>query len=357
MHPYKSQPPQAFWNRSVANTPWRDVAFESGTRKLVRPDTRLATAGSCFASNLLRWLPSLGLTPYYAEQPPAYFSEEEVKAHGYREFAARYGNVYTVRQFRQLIEQALGVREMVECFEEAADGRVVDLLRPHVRDGGFASRAEARTDRAFHLACVRRLLMECEVFVFTLGLTEAWVDGPTGVVFPVCPGTAAGSFDPERHLPVNFGFAEIVADFDWIVAAIRQINPGLHWILTVSPVHLVATHTADSVLVASTYSKSVLRAVCGDLAQRHAHLSYFPSFEIIASPQSFGQYLAGNLRDASDRGVAHVMTVFDRVYVERDAPQAAQAPAAKPVAAGASFFASVEKALKAECDEVYNEPL
>jgi hypothetical protein len=353
-HPYKHQPARAFWNKSVANTPWMQVEFESGPRKIVNPATRLATAGSCFASNLLRFLPGLGLKPFYAEQAPSYFTEDEIKAHGYREFAARYGNVYTVAQFRQLVEQALGAREPIEAFEEV-DGRVFDLLRPHVRPGGFDSVAEARADRLYHLSCVKRLLLECEVFVFTLGLTEAWVDEPTGTVFPVCPGTVAGRFDAERHKPVNYDYPSIAADLHWIVDAVRAVNPGLNWIFTVSPVHLVATHSKHSVIVASTYSKSVLRAVCGEVENRHGNVSYFPSFEIIASPQSYGQYLAGNLRDASDRGVSHVMSVFDRTYVDRGA--AGAAAAAKDAPAAVNFFASVEKALKSECDEIYNEPL
>lgn len=353
-HPYKQQPARAFWNKAVANTPWAQVEFESGPRKIVNPGTKLATAGSCFASNLLRFLPGLGLKPFYAELPPAYFTEDEIKAHGYREFAARYGNVYTVRQFRQLVEQALGARDPIEAFEEV-DGKVFDLLRPHVRPGGFASTAEARADRLYHLACVKRLLLECEVFVFTLGLTEAWVDEPTGTVFPVCPGTVAGTFDPARHKPVNYDYNEIATDFNWVVDAVRAVNPGLNWITTVSPVNLVATHSRHSVVVASTYSKSVLRAVCGAVEQAQPNVSYFPSYEIIAAPQSFGQYLAGNLRDASDRGVSHVMNVFDRVYVDRSAGTAETPAKAEPAAAG--FFASVEKALKSECDEIYNEPL
>ncbi len=353
-HPYKQQPARAFWNKSVVNTPWAQVEFESGPRRIVRPDTRIATAGSCFASNLLRFLPGLGLQPFYTELPPTYFTEDEIKAHGYREFAARYGNVYTVRQFRQLVEQALQVIEPIEAFE-SVEGKVFDLLRPHVRPGGFESVAEARADRLYHLACVKRLLLECEVFVFTLGLTEAWIDESTGTVFPVCPGTVAGSFDPARHKPVNYDYNEIATDLNWVVDAVRAVNPSLNWIITVSPVNLVATHSKHSVVVASTYSKSVLRAVCGAVEQSQPNVSYFPSYEIIAAPQSFGQYLAGNLRDASDRGVSHVMAVFDRVYVARPTGGDEESVKAEPTAAG--FFASVERALKSECDEIYNEPL
>lgn len=351
MHPYQHQPERAFWNKSVANKPWLSVEFESGRHPWVGPQTRLATAGSCFASNLLRFLPGLGLAPFFTEQAPSYFSAEEAKAHGYGEFAARYGNVYTVRQLRQLVEQALGQRETIEAFDEV-DGALYDLLRPHVRPGGFRSLAELRADRRFHLDCVKRLFTECEVFVFTLGLTEAWVDETTGTVFPVCPGTVAGRFDPARHKPVNHDYNAIVTDLNWVVDAVRQVNPAMKWIVTVSPVHLVATHSQKSVIVASTYSKAVLRASAGEVERVNDNVSYFPSFEIFASAQSFGQYLGPNLRDATDRGVSHVISVFERIYVDRTS---SAGRAAAPVAPAANFFAAVEKALKSECDEIHNE--
>ena len=71
-----------------------------------------------------------------------------------------------------------------------------------------------------------------------------------------------------------------------------------------------------------------------------------------------GLGLAGNLRDASDRGVSHVMSVFDRVYVDRSlATSSSSYSSASPAVTEGGFFASVERALKAECDEIYNEPL
>ena len=256
---------------------------------------------------------------------------------------------------RQLIEQALGLCEPIEAFAQA-NGAVFDLLRPHVRPGGFQSLAEARADRLYHLDCVKRLLLECEVFVFTLGLTEAWIDAVTATVFPVCPGTAAGEFDPLRHKPINFDYPSIAADLNWVVDTVRAVNPRLAWIFTVSPVHLVATHTQHSVIVASTYSKSVLRAVCGDVERGHPNVSYFPSFEIFASAQSFGQYLGANLRDSADRGVSHVIALFERIFVDHgDAPPAAAA--APAIASGSTFVAAVEKAMNSECDELCNEAI
>ena len=357
MHPYRRQPPYAFWSRAVTDAPWGQVPFVPEPDPFIDRNSRIATAGSCFAANLLRWMPRLGLEPFFTEEAPSYFTPEEVDAHHYREFGARYGNLYTVRQLRQLVEEATGVRPMVEQFHQDRTG-VFDLLRPHVRPGGFVSAEEARLDRRYHLTCVERLLRESDVFVFTLGLTEAWIDADADIVFPVCPGTVAGRFDPEVHVPVNFGYPSVLEDLTWTIEAVARINPRLRWILTVSPVPLVATHTRQSVIVATTYSKSVLRAVCGAMTN-HPSVNYFPSFEIISSAQSFGQYLASDLREVTDRGIAHVMDVFRTSYVGDEAPVARDGedlprPATPP--SETDHLATVARALADECDELLNEP-
>ena len=46
-------------------------------------------------------------------------------------------------------------------------------------------------DRDHHLAMVRQMFEECDVFVFTLGLTEGWASSVDGAVYPLAPGTVA----------------------------------------------------------------------------------------------------------------------------------------------------------------------
>lgn len=38
-----------------------------------------------------------------------------------------------------------------------------------------------------------------DVFVFTLGLTEGWEAVEDGTMFPMAPGTVAGSYDPTGY--------------------------------------------------------------------------------------------------------------------------------------------------------------
>lgn len=345
MHPYEQLPPQAFWRKTVSAQAWGELDFKPATKFKLTPAMKIATAGSCFAQHMAKRLESFGLSHWVVEQAPAGVSAERARELQYGVFSARYANVYTVRQLRQLVEFAFGLRAG-DPPVLSENGRCFDGLRPRIQPGGYDSLADLRADRAWHLAQVRRLFTECDVFVFTLGLTEAWVEKATGVVFPVCPGTAAGSFDPDLHGFVNFEYPEILADLDWVRAFVAEVNPAMRWIVTVSPVPLVATATAQPVIVASSYSKAVLRAVAGRFADAHAAVEYFPSFEIIASAQSFGQYLEGDLREVSPRGVNHVMRQFSAAFVEAGERRAA---APRSIAAQAAAAAQVE------CEEVLND--
>ena len=162
---------------------------------------------------------------------------------------------------------------------------MIDPFRPGLR-------YPARSDREFdllttqHLEAVRAAIGVATVFVFTLGLTEAWESAADGAVFPACPGTIAGTFSPVKHRFHNFGVEEVREDLRSSIALLRAHNPGVRVILTVSPVPLVATATDEHVLMATTYSKSVLRAAAGEVATREPSVTYFPAFEIVTGPQA-----------------------------------------------------------------------
>ena len=47
---------------------------------------------------------------------------------------------------------------------------------------------------------------QSEIFIFTLGLTEAWRSKKDGAVFPLAPGVSAGSFDPAEASRGEYGF-------------------------------------------------------------------------------------------------------------------------------------------------------
>lgn len=154
---------------------------------------------------------------------------------------------------------------------------------------------QLQQSRACYLDAVRQMFRETDVLIFTMGLTEGWESVEDGAVFQVCPGTVGGRFDASRHRFHNF--SEILADMEAFLARVRAVNPTIRVLLTVSPVALAATYSGDHVMVATSHSKAILRAVAGQLADTHANVAYFPSFEIIAARPMRGMFYQSDMRD------------------------------------------------------------
>jgi hypothetical protein len=70
------------------------------------------------------------------------------------------------------------------------------------------------------------------------------------------------------------------------------------------------------VLQSTVHSKAVLRVAAQRLADTRDDTLYFPSYEIITSPEGAFRYLESDLRSVSKDGVDHVMRVFFRHLTE-----------------------------------------
>jgi GSCFA family len=307
--PYENRDPKSFWRSGVSETNPLTIGDLYEKKFEIAAGDKIATAGSCFAQHVARHMRASGFQVLDVEPAPAALSEETAKLFGYGIYSARYGNIYSARQLLQLAQDAhAGSVEPADVWTK--DGRFYDALRPNIEPNGFESLEEALALRREHLDKVQELFKQTNVLVFTFGLTEAWMDKNTGRVFPTAPGTIAGVYDPDVHVFKNFSYNEVYDDFVAFRELVRGWNPTLRILLTVSPVPLTATATDHHVLVATTYSKSVLRAVAGDLAANHDDIDYFPSYEMVASPWSRGFFYENNLREVSNAGVETVMRVF-----------------------------------------------
>ncbi len=60
VHPYRNLPDAQFWNRSVSAPPLVEFDPVGPVRFRIDRDTRIATAGSCFAQHISRSLAGAG---------------------------------------------------------------------------------------------------------------------------------------------------------------------------------------------------------------------------------------------------------------------------------------------------------
>ena len=307
-HPYKDQPDRAFWRRSVEGVHPLEIGGWY-RKKFALDGRRLATGGSCFAQHIGREMKRRGADFVDVEPAPSVLPPELHLDFGYGIYSARYGNLYTARQLLQLLQRATGEIDPVDRAWARGDG-FVDPFRPNIEPGAVGSAEEVEALRRHHLARVVELFERTDAFVFTLGMTETWMSRQDGTVFPVAPGTGGGEWDPSRYAFLNLSYPEIVADMEAVIARLRAINGDMRFVLTVSPVSIMATGTPDHVVVANTHSKSILRAAAGHLAETHRFVDYFPGYEITTSPPMRALFYNADMRTVSAAGVRHVMEHF-----------------------------------------------
>lgn len=311
--PYQHIEKRAFWRLAVERRKqFTDTVLFEPTFA-VTLETKVATGGSCFAQHVGRALSDCGLHVIDAERAPQGTPLKIAQEFGYSIYSARYGNIYTAAHLYQLLREAMKLFEPEDPVWKLGE-RFVDAQRPSVEPKGLDSPELVLWHREQHLPKIVDILRDCDLFVFTFGLTEAWRHKSSGTVFSLAPGTLGGDYDSNEHEFYNYSVEEVVEDFRGFMRLARELNPDLKFLITVSPIPLAATASGEHVEVATVRSKSVLRAACDILSKTETGIDYFPSYEVITSPWSRGRFFASNLRDVTPQGIATVMSVMRKSY-------------------------------------------
>lgn len=317
-NPYKGLPDRNYWRPAVADRFPMAIDQLYDRKYEITPEDKVATCGSCFAQHIGRYMAESSFN--YIDVEPLSPSDDikDPTSLGYGLYSARYGNVYTSRQLLQLFQRAFGAVEFDEAWQ-TKDGRYVDPFRPNLCGDGWDTAEEMRAEQAKHLAAVRGMFQNLDVFVFTMGLTEFWANRTTGAAYPICPGVTAGNFSRQEHEFINLSVFDVVRDMERFIEGLQLVNPKAKVLFTVSPVPLVATAEDKHVIVSTTASKSILRAAAEHLSRSHATVDYFPSYEVITAPAFGGMFFEANKRGVRPEGVKFVMSHF---FAAHQPPQA-----------------------------------
>lgn len=344
-HPYKALPDYAFWRSAVAGVSPEDFdPIVSAPIKITKSDP-VVTAGSCFAQHIARALAKDGFNFLVTERPSA----DEQAAGAETIYSARYGNIYSTLQLKQLFDRAYGQTIPVCTAWTAPDGRLVDAFRPNEFPLRFATERELLDAQELHYAQTRLAFETCGVFIFTLGLTETWVCAADGMAAPVAPNVVAAPPQGFSYGFRNLTVPEMTAQLAEFIDNLRIVNPQVRVVLTVSPVPLVATYEPRNVLVSTTYSKAALRVVAETVANALPGVTYFPSYEMVAMLPGADAF-EEDLRSVKSTTVERVMRVFRRHFTSDDA-YAAERPAFAPPRLQSAITASISEFKEVNCDE------
>lgn len=238
-------------------------------------DDRFFMIGSCFARGLEAALTNLKFSVLSLSDD---FNGHDLAVQGMTPLGAT--NKYNIHAINNEIRWAFGEERFPESgIVEVSDGTFYD---PHMTPVfAPADRDTVMRRREIMTGIVRRAL-DANVVILTLGLIEVWKDMATGLVTNSTPDPRAIRRHPGRFV---FGRLDYQENLDLLRGLHQTIRthgqPGVRFIVTVSPVPLEATFTDRDVVEATTYSKSLLRVVAEDFVSRHDDAEYFPSFEIV----------------------------------------------------------------------------
>lgn len=219
---------------------------------LITPETRVLAIGSCFARYFILWLAEHGFNKATPQSP--------------YNALLRFGVA--------LESPAVIAQQFRWAFGELDDKEVLWIGK----DKNIFEATEERRQLA------RDTLLETEVLLLTLGLSEVWYDRVTGE--PLWRALTEDQFDPERHV---FRVETMAQTLHWLETIERlraQYVPNMTIIFTVSPVRLAETFRPVSALTANSASKAIVRAALDEFLRNHQdgshrHLFYFPSYELV----------------------------------------------------------------------------
>ncbi len=261
------------------------------SRKLITADTKVVALGSCFAEFFVKFLTQHGYNRWQLPSEPHSHSDENLLV----AMPSIFENVFVLlQQFRW-------------AFKEFTPGAKLWFGK----DRRHFDATEERREK------VQRSLEGGEIFVITLGLSEIWFDQIENE--PMWRTIPLKFYEPERHLCRPASVSETVAAFRELDALIDRYIPGKQFIITLSPIPLVATFRNQSAITANQVSKATLRAALDeflrdDVVANKSRYHYFPSYEIVLN--LFDSPFLPDNRHIHPKVASTVLSIFSNLYTD-----------------------------------------
>lgn len=253
--------------------------------KILSPERLVLFVGSCFSDNIGSRLQSTGW--------PAVVNPCGVV----------YNPLSIAALFRLALADEGKCRKRVEESVVEREGRFVSWF--------MGSKVMASTPReCADMVCecighLREGLLKAGAVVVTFGTPDVWYLSATGMAVGNCHKHPAREFSRRR-----LGIDEIGELWKTLVGEVRQVNPGVRFIFTVSPRRYLSEGFADN-----SRLKAVLLLACEAICREISDTYYFPAYEILNDDLRDYRFYADDLLHPSSGAVAYIWEKFVESYV------------------------------------------
>ena len=158
-----------------------------------------------------------------------------------------------------------------------------------------------------------KALKECKMLIITLGTAVVYRLQSTGEVVSNCHKV------PQHEFSRNMASVdEMTRALNHMVDLLREFNPQLRIVFTISPIR----HIADG-LETNSLSKAALRVTVDNVIKAHKECTeYFPSYEIVMDDLRDYRFYATDMVHPSDVAVEYIWQTFQATYLDDRAAQA-----------------------------------
>lgn len=284
--------------------------FAAKTKKAVRKISVAATFGSCFANEVRNSLSELGFStlPSLTQDFAEYVSP--------RSFEIPAWGCYDERIHLQYYNPGSLAQELLRAINEFSEGDDEFWVSRDAQGGELwadpykrflygDSHGALLKARNILNAQITHALRTADTVILTLGLTEAFCTEwkKFACLPPLIPDRRAQRSSTFHFLDFNASYALMRSAIGKFLSAF----PAKQIIITTSPIPLDRTFRGIDIAVANCESKSILRAVCGQLERDFESVAYFPSYELVLTDENSWEKDA---RHVSSRKVREIMTNF-----------------------------------------------
>ena len=275
--------------------------FVARHNPIISRETRLVSMGSCFAVEIAHWL-----------QRNSYnyiVSEPNLGDRGTHNSSAKWGTIFNTPGFEQVVAWAFGTKTPPMTVYPLGNS----FRDPFREDVTYNMDAVKNLSEIWetHLHRSRIAISRANVIIVTAGLNEVFRYLPTGDYLHRTPW----GMNPLFWEPVFLSVEDNVNFLLTAIDTVREFNPNVMFIFSVSPVPLVRTFQGDlHVAEATALSKSVLRIAMHQVCSKRDDIYYMPSYETVMYPGSLEAW-EDDFRHVSPNIVEKVMRTFEKMFV------------------------------------------
>jgi hypothetical protein len=263
-------------------TEFRTIVRTASSPSKIALNHRVLTIGSCFSE-------AIG---------------NKMAAHKINTLINPFGVVYNPVSIHKLLTQAALPQLLLSEHSLQYNDRFLNYDLHSSFRGITEADLREKAEAAF--ATTRELIQNCDWVMITYGTAWVYTLKSSGEIVANCHKQPSRLFE-KSLLTVQ----QIIQSFNELYSLLKSINPGLKFILTISPVR----HIKDT-LELNAVSKSILRVATHYSVEKYADVEYFPAYEIMLDDLRDYRFYKSDMLHPTEVAEEYIWNAFIEKYMD-----------------------------------------